>query len=55
MMKANRKLVLRRENVRTLANMDLGRVAGGADAGTVQLYDSGDAGCKTDVAAKVQP
>jgi hypothetical protein len=55
MMKANRKIVLRREILRTLANPDLVRVAGGADSGTTQLRDSGDAACKTDAAAKVQP
>jgi hypothetical protein len=55
MMKANRNLVLRRETLRTLANRDLVRVAGGADSGTTQVQDSGDAGCRTDAPAKVQP
>jgi hypothetical protein len=47
MMKANRKLVLRRESLRTLASLDLVHVAGGADPGTIQLGDSGDAACRT--------
>lgn len=55
MMKANRKLVLRRESLRTLASRDLVRVAGGADSGAAQLQDSGDVGCRTDAPAKVQP
>jgi hypothetical protein len=55
MMKANRKLVLRRESLRTLTNMDLRRVAGGADSGAAQQFDTGDAACRTDTPAKVQP
>lgn len=55
MMKVNRKLVLRRENPRALANRDLMYVAAGDDSGTIQLRDSGDAGCRTDAPAKVQP
>lgn len=55
MMKASRKLILRRESLRMLANRDLVRVAGGADSSIVQNQDSGDVGCRTDAPAKVQP
>lgn len=48
MIKANHKLVLRRESLRTLATRDLVRVAGGADSGTIQVRDSGDVACRTD-------
>jgi hypothetical protein len=55
MRKANRKLVLRRESLRTLTHMDLRRVAGGADSGAPQQFDTGDAACHTETAAKVKP
>ncbi len=48
MKKANRKLVLRRESLRTLASRDLVHAAGGTDAATVQLQDSESAACKSD-------
>jgi len=52
MKKTARKLVLRSETLRTLANMDLARVGGGFDSTAAQcLYqavvDSGAAVCDT--------
>lgn len=50
MKKASRKLVLRSETVRTLANIELARAVGGFDSGKVQCpvvlaRDSGDVQC----------
>jgi hypothetical protein len=50
MKKASRNLLLRSETLRTLATMDLARVAGGNDSGDAQsakvvAVDSGDFQC----------
>jgi hypothetical protein len=55
MKKTARKLVLRSETLRTLANMDLARVRGGFDSTTAQcpyqaIVDSGAAACDTPAA-----
>lgn len=44
MMKPARKLVLRGEALRTLANMDLAHVIGGGDSGAVQCPVAADSG-----------
>jgi hypothetical protein len=51
MKKIPEKLVLRRETLRTLVNMDLARAVGGSDCNDVQrlaVIDSGDKACSTD-------
>jgi len=53
MKKPSRKLVLRRETLRTLANMDLTRAVGGIGSGAEPcpaLIDTGDKACPTGVA-----
>jgi hypothetical protein len=53
MKKTPRKLVLRSETLRTLANMDLARVVGGLDSGAAPcpvLLDTGLKACRTGVA-----
>ncbi len=50
MKKTPGKLVLRRETVRALANLDLARAIGGLDSGNVQcraVADTGDKICDT--------
>jgi len=50
MKKTPGKLVLRRETVRALANLDLSRAIGGLDSGNVQcraVADTGDRACDT--------
>jgi hypothetical protein len=52
MKRSMQKLVLRSETLRTLSNMDLARVAGGAQSGDKQctyIYDSGDKACEAPV------
>ena len=52
MKKTPGKLILRRETVRALANMDLARAIGGLDSGNVQcraIAETGDKACDTDV------
>jgi len=54
MKKTPQKLVLRRETLRTLANMDLSRVVGGLDSGAEPcpaLLDTGLKACSTTVPA----
>jgi hypothetical protein len=49
MKKTPRKLVLRSETLRTLANMDLMRAVGGVDSGAEQCpvaFDSGPKACE---------
>ena len=53
MKKTPRTLVLRRETLRTLTNMDLMRAAGGIDSGVQQclaLLDTGDKACTSTAA-----
>lgn len=53
MMKLRRKLVLRSQTLRTLANADLERVIAGGDSSNTQCAgaaDSGAAACPTGVA-----
>jgi hypothetical protein len=55
MKKTPRRLVLRRETLRTLANMDLARAVGGVDSGVATcpngaLVDTGDKACSTGAA-----
>jgi hypothetical protein len=50
MKKTLRKLVLRSETLRTLANMDLARAVGGVDSGAEQCpvaFDSGPRNCES--------
>jgi len=54
MKKTPRKLVLRSQTLRVLANTDLARAFGGLNSGDVRcpaVVDSGDAACPTTVAA----
>lgn len=51
MMKATKKLVLRREAVRTLASAELRGAAGGSVAGQLATTDSGAKACGTGPAA----
>jgi hypothetical protein len=50
MKKTPGRLVLRRETVRALSNLDLARAVGGLDSGNVQcraVADTGDKACDT--------
>lgn len=50
MMKNTRKLVLRSQTIRVLAQIDLVRIVGGADSGNVQclvIPNSGPKACST--------
>ena len=54
MKKTPRKLLLRSETLRMLANMDLERAVGGGDTGTQQcpaILDTERVNCPTDVVA----
>ena len=56
MKKTLRKLVLRSETLRTLANMDLARAVGGIDSGAEPcgaLLDTGLKACPTGVAVVI--
>ena len=58
MKKTPKKLALRRETLRTLANIDLAHAVGGFDSGVVpsphqDIVDSGRVNCATGVAAVV--